>query len=333
MALSNLPVPPQRSDPANFAARGDAFMAALPTFVSEFNAQVPNVVAGDQGITGNLVVNGNSTLGNATTDTVNIGVGAIVKDSAGNVGVGVSSPATQLHVKTFFSGSNTRNGAIRIEDFSSTAYAMFDYIGGLSMYDNAVYTTSGQRKAVSTLSSGVSFSAGNTSFYNNSGLTAGVDFTPTERLRIQFDGHIASGTDNAQTLGTAAKRWSVVYAGTGTINTSDAREKTKLVSLSENETKAAIALSKEIGTYKWLASVQDKGASARKHIGLTVQRAIEILEAHNLSAFDYGFICWDEWTDAEGNTQDRYGFRYDELSMFIAAGISARLDALEAKVV
>jgi len=98
MALSNLPVPPQRSDPANFSARGDAFMAALPTFVSEFNAQVPNVVAGDQGITGNLVVNGNTTLGNATTDVITIGVNGIVKTAAGSVGIGTSSPSAKLEV-------------------------------------------------------------------------------------------------------------------------------------------------------------------------------------------------------------------------------------------
>lgn len=36
--ISALPTPPTRSDPATFAARGDTFLAALPTFVSEANA-------------------------------------------------------------------------------------------------------------------------------------------------------------------------------------------------------------------------------------------------------------------------------------------------------
>lgn len=40
--ISPLPDPPSRADPANFAARGDAFMAALPTFQSE-----TNLVAGE----------------------------------------------------------------------------------------------------------------------------------------------------------------------------------------------------------------------------------------------------------------------------------------------
>lgn len=37
MPITPLPTPPQRSDRANFAARGDAFMAALPDFADELN--------------------------------------------------------------------------------------------------------------------------------------------------------------------------------------------------------------------------------------------------------------------------------------------------------
>lgn len=45
MAITALPTPPQRSDPANFATRGDAFMAALPTFATEANALAVDVNA------------------------------------------------------------------------------------------------------------------------------------------------------------------------------------------------------------------------------------------------------------------------------------------------
>jgi hypothetical protein len=43
MTISALPTPPTRSDPTNFAARADAFMLALPTFVTEANALGTNV--------------------------------------------------------------------------------------------------------------------------------------------------------------------------------------------------------------------------------------------------------------------------------------------------
>jgi hypothetical protein len=43
MALTPLPTPPSRDDPANFAARGDAFLGALPTFADELNAELPTI--------------------------------------------------------------------------------------------------------------------------------------------------------------------------------------------------------------------------------------------------------------------------------------------------
>ena len=103
--------------------------------------------------------------------------------------------------------------------------------------------------------------------------------------------------DNTQNLGSASYRWSVVYAGTGSINTSDAREKTPVEEFTANELNAAKQLSKEIGTYKFLSAVAKKGDDARKHIGMTVQRAIEIMEANNLDPFAYGFICYDAWEE------------------------------------
>lgn len=45
MAITALPTPPSRSDPATFAARGDAFLGALPTFVTEANALQTDVNA------------------------------------------------------------------------------------------------------------------------------------------------------------------------------------------------------------------------------------------------------------------------------------------------
>lgn len=179
---------------------------------------------------------------------------------------------------------------------------------------------------------------------------------------------LAANADNVRTLGTAALRWSTVYAGTGTINTSDAREKTEVRALTDGEIAAARQLSQAVGAYKFLAAVAEKGSGARDHIGLTVQRAIEILQANGLDPFNYGFICYDSWpqetvdhpatyeqipvTDADGNvtgyengalikeawtevTQeagDRYSFRTDELNLFIARGQAAYLAQLEARI-
>ena len=183
---------------------------------------------------------------------------------------------------------------------------------------------------------------------------------------VYFGGNIAPNVDNTKSSGTAAFRWSVVYAGTGAINTSDAREKNEVRSLTENEILAAQALSKEIGAYKFLKSIEEKGDAAREHIGMTVQRAIAVMESFGLNPFNYGFICYDEWDqetetipateavdavlDEAGNVVtpaveakpeeikvireagNRYSFRMDELSMFIARGVVARLESVEARL-
>lgn len=152
--------------------------------------------------------------------------------------------------------------------------------------------------------------------------------------------------DNATSLGGASNRWSVIYAATGAINTSDARDKTGIRSFNDGEVNAAMQLSKEVRIYRWNDSVTQKGNEAREHIGLTVQRAIEIMQSNDLDPFNYGFICYDEWKaqdevldEKTGNVMqpgreagDRYGFRYDQLNLFIARGLAARLDALESKL-
>lgn len=174
------------------------------------------------------------------------------------------------------------------------------------------------------------------------------NFDPATKANLSgaaFSGVVSPSVDNTTTLGTAANRWSVVYAGTGTINTSDAREKTPVAPLTANEIAAAKDLAREVGSYQWLASIAEKGKDARQHIGFTVQRCIEIMEAHKLDAMRYGVVCYDKWdetpevkdeetgevTQEYRPAGDRYSFRMDQLCLFMAAGFEARLAALEAK--
>ena len=193
-----------------------------------------------------------------------------------------------------------------------------------------------------------------------SGTFLPFEFWTNDVSRVVYEvaGAVRPGADNTQTLGSASYRWSTVYAGTGTINTSDARAKTPVRGMTDAEIAAAKDLSKEIGVYQFLQSVIDKGTDARQHIGLTVQRAAEIMTGHGLDPWSYGFMCHDTWADQYGAAEcqdgdegavksetfrsgwerqsvvrpagDAYSFRYDQLVLFIARGLEARIAALEA---
>lgn len=103
--------------------------------------------------------------------------------------------------------------------------------------------------------------------------------------------------DNIYAIGQASLRCSEIYAGTGTINTSDARHKSPVSSLSAAEVRVGLRLAKEIGTYRWLDAVSEKNGGARLHTGMTVQRAIEVFREEGLDPLAYGMICHDEWEE------------------------------------
>lgn len=141
------------------------------------------------------------------------------------------------------------------------------------------------------------------------------------------NGVLRPATDGTQNIGSAALRIDQLYAVNGTINTSDARAKTPVLGLSEREIAAATRMAGEIGTYQWLASIAAKGDEARQHVGMTVQRAIEVLQFFGLDPYRYGFIC----RDVEGGVE-RLSFRTDQLLLFIARGFEERLARLEKRL-
>lgn len=128
---------------------------------------------------------------------------------------------------------------------------------------------------------------------------------------IDKNGNIVPGPgyDNTLNLGSGPLRMATLYAGTGTINTSDGREKTAVRPLTAAEINAAKALASEIGVYQFLAAIQAKGDAARQHIGMTVQRAIEVMQGFGLDPFGYGFICHDVWADTFEQVQTNAGVK------------------------
>jgi hypothetical protein len=143
-----------------------------------------------------------------------------------------------------------------------------------------------------------------------------------------------SSADNVHSLGTASNKWSVVYAGTGTINTSDERQKQDIKELSDAERQVAIAIKGLIKSFKFKDAVAKKGDKARIHFGVMAQQVAEAFKIVGLNPDDYALFCYDKWDAVEEVVDDKgeiiveareagdsYGVRYEELLAFVISAL------------
>lgn len=116
----------------------------------------------------------------------------------------------------------------------------------------------------------------------------------------------APGSDNAITLGTASKRWSTVYAGTGTINTSDRNHKTQVRPLSGAEFDSLLdaVASVPIVAFKFIDAIEQKGPNARDHYGIIAQDLADALTARGLNPFTGGVLGRDPVFEVVEELQD-----------------------------
>ena len=132
----------------------------------------------------NLTTTGNTILGDASTDTLNVGNGGLVKDASGNVGIGTASPSYMLDV---YNAANAF-GTSRLWNGNSGASAGAQILlGNSANYTNAYFRLNG---------GGNSSQAGAGSL--NIGVTevAPIAFytTNTERMRIATSGNVGIDT-------------------------------------------------------------------------------------------------------------------------------------------
>lgn len=162
----------------------------------------------------------------------------------------------------------------------------------------------------------------------------GGSFTTWRLLASIIGTGLTPEQDNIRSVGLPTARWTVVYATTGTINTSDETEKTEIRPFTPEELSAAKRIAKEVGVFQWLKSVEEKGEDARLHFGVGAQTVWDIMADEGLiDPYDgvgdptskYAFLCWDDL----GEDGARFGVRYDQLSLFISVAQEQRISALE----
>lgn len=135
---------------------------------------------------------------------------------------------------------------------------------------------------------------------------------------VEFGANALPSADNASNLGSSTRRYGVVYAATGTINTSDARDKTALRALSNAEKAAIRRVIASVGVFQWREAVDAKGvAGARLHVGVTAQAVQAAFAAEGLDATRYGLFCAD---DVDGELC--LGVRMEQLTMMAVATLA-----------
>ena len=152
---------------------------------------------------------------------------------------------------------------------------------------------------------------------------------------------VSNGDKN---LGAANFLWKEVFAATGTINTSDERQKQDIAPVDEAVFRAWSKVN--FIQYKFKDAVAKKGEeNARIHFGVIAQRVKEAFESEGLDAFKYGLLCYDEWEaepeekDEDGNivnpgheAGNAYGIRYSEALALECAYQRYELDKIKAQL-
>lgn len=176
---------------------GKMVLDASPTFTGTVTAAA-------------LTTTGNNILGNASTDTLNVGNGDLVKDASGNVGIGTASPSSSyiaryLHIDNATSSGLVLNAARKYSIYSNTSSALsfLDDTAGVermridSSGNVLIGTISSQTGAVLAVTGGIQGTIkSGTAVTSTSGTS--IDFTSipswVKRITVMFNSVSTNGT-------------------------------------------------------------------------------------------------------------------------------------------
>ena len=128
----------------------------------------------------NLTTTGNTILGNASTDTLNVGNGDLIKDASGNVGIGVTPPSLNSNYKNLQIGN-----ALIIDNSNSGADGHINF--------NAKYTPTGWQRINAGYASQISSGGNGMSFSTSTTSTANSAITWIDAMTLDASGNVGIG--------------------------------------------------------------------------------------------------------------------------------------------
>jgi hypothetical protein len=159
------------------------------TYGDPFNGPVNGTVGATTPSTGaftTLSATGNVTLGDASTDTLNVGNGGLIKDASGNLGLGVTPSAWQSSL-----------GSRAIQFTGSAVYGYRDT--NLILTQNAYFDGAFKYYASSIAAGYYGIGAGVHSWYTAASGTAGNAITFTQAMTLDASGNLGIGTTSPVT--------------------------------------------------------------------------------------------------------------------------------------
>lgn len=184
---------------------------------------------------------------------------------------------------------------------TTSASELFEVNAGNAVIGNAAGNYSCIVSRITSLPSSLAINAstynGNLVFTYSGAVGMGFYDSTAAKITAEFDNsqNFRPGADNVYSLGTAARRWSVVYAGTALINTSDAKLKQQIEDLTSAEQTVAKTIKGLFKTFKFNSAVAEKGENARIHVGVIAQDVKAAFTAQGLDASKYALFCSDTW--------------------------------------
>jgi hypothetical protein len=157
-------------------------------------------------VTGTLSSTGNTILGDASTDTLNVGNGGLVKDASGNVGIGTASPTALLHVQ------NTNDAAV------TSGLRLFNAGTSTGTGDSILFTVgTGQTTAVITGASSSGTTDGYLAFSTRTSNSATTKMTlDASGALLVGAASLAAVTNTSAVNGWAQNAGVVTYSKRGT---------------------------------------------------------------------------------------------------------------------
>lgn len=291
------------------------------------------------GFTGKVLVNyenGAQTIG-ASPDLQINGTGADALISFGRWSANAAGPV--------FIFGKSRGGSVG----TNTVVQSGDILGGQEFYgaDGSTFWPSAY---IYTIATGTPGSSQVASYVQISTAADSASAGPAARLQVT-QASTRPAADNSYSCGESGQRWSVVYAATGTINTSDAREKTDIA---DCRLGLDFVMSLRPVEYRWIAggndveAVQDGFEEFVEDDGTVTQRPLfrEVITPRPGRRVHVGLLAqdvkaalpsgtdWAMWTqDDPADPDSRQGLRPDHLIGPLIKAVqelTARVQALEA---